>query len=580
MGAPLDPMVYSSLISTEVDSSMFVPSQFRLVFREIPEKVLLPAGLQLGTTVTVTVTSGGAPTPLINAEVTSVETEYGPDGALTVVRGLDLSHRLMRGTATMAYPDMTASDVVLAVLGEAGVIPGEIVETSTVYEWLSQANVSPWVFIQQLANLENYVAYADTMGLFNFGPMPNPSEGLPPVMSYVQPPQGGQLVKGVNLVRLHSTVTGGEQVPAVTVTGYDPKMAAPVVGAAPGIPSTSLSLDPATLPAVVAGEFESPPFLDASRPVDSEGAAMTRARSIAADIAGSLVEMEGECQGNPAVLAGESISIGMAGMPFDGQYIVSSARHVFEPENDGYTTWFTVGGFRDRSTFALASGNSGVEANRPHISGVVNGTVVDNMDDQNLGRVKVMFPWLAASYVSAWARTVQIGASEAGSGFLWVPEIGDEVLVGFDRGDIDHPYVLGNLYNGVVQPIPAPAIDGVVANRRIASRMRHMIQFDDGPDALGITVQTGTQTCTIKLDDEEQAISIETMGQVTIQAGAEGLTINSLGDVDITATGALSMTGASISVEGNIDASVSAPDITVSGDASVSVSGALISLGG
>ena len=60
-----------------------------------------------------------------------------------------------------------------------------------------------------------------------------------------------------------------------------------------------------------------------------------------------------------------------------------------------------------------------------------------------------MFPWLSPAYISAWARVMQIGASKVGGGFLWIPEIGDEVLIGFDRGSIDHPYVIGNLYNGI-----------------------------------------------------------------------------------------------------------------------------------
>src|SRR6202044_1868391 len=117
-----------------------------------------------------------------------------------------------------------------------------------------------------------------------------------------------------------------EQVPAVTVTGYDPSMAVPVVGPFPSVPSSSQSMDPATLPPLVGGEFAAEPFFDASRPFDNEGMAMKWAGSIAADIAGALAELEGECLGNPALLAGESITVGMAGMPFDGYYVCSAAR--------------------------------------------------------------------------------------------------------------------------------------------------------------------------------------------------------------------------------------------------------------
>ena len=66
--------------------------------------------------------------------------------------------------------------------------------------------MSNWVFIQQLATLENYVAYADALGLFNFCPMPIPEAGPAPAMSYDLPAVGTQLVMGKNLVRLRAVV--------------------------------------------------------------------------------------------------------------------------------------------------------------------------------------------------------------------------------------------------------------------------------------------------------------------------------------------------------------------------------------
>jgi uncharacterized protein involved in type VI secretion and phage assembly len=579
MNAPLDPTVYGCLVAAEVASSLFVPSQFRLVFREMPANVLEPGGLQLATPVSISVNAGGTTTALINGEVTAVEVDYAPDGAFTVVRGMDKSHRLMRGTKTVAYPQMTASEVVTQLLDDAGLGPGTVSSTTNVHEWLTQANVSDWVFIQQLGALENYVAYVGSAGSFYFGPMADPTSAPPPVLTYSQVPHGAQLVKGANLVRLRATVTSAEQVPTVSVTGYDPSMAAPVVGVSPALPSTSQSTDPRTLPAEVAGELGATPFFDAGRPFDNEATAANRAASIAADIAGGLAELEGECLGNASVLAGQTISIGMAGMPFDGQYVVSAARHVFEPESGGYTTWFTVGGFRDRSMLALAGGGFAPGPAGPSVGGLVIGVVSDNSDDQQQGRVKVTFPWLSDSYVSAWARTVQIGASKAGSGFLWLPEVGDEVLVGFDRGDIDHPYVLGNLYNGVVLPQPAPSIDSVVSNRRIASRARHVVQFDDGPDVSAITIQTGSQTCTVKMDDQQQSITVTAQGQVVVQSGSNGMSISSDGDITISAGGSLSLQGANVSVSSNGSLGLQGSDVSVSGDGSVSVSGPSISLG-
>jgi hypothetical protein len=571
MGAPLNPLVSNNLVSAEVDSTMFVPSQFRLVFMGMPDEILLPGGLQLATPVTVTASSNGVPTPLLTGEVTAVEVEHSHGETLTIVRGMDRSHRLMRGTKTMAYPEMTASTVVTTLLAEAGVIPGEIIPTTNIYPWLSQANVSSWVFIQQLAALENYVAYADALGLFNFCPMPMAEAGMPPAMTYMMPQMGSQLVLGKNLVRLRAVVSAAEQVPAVTVTGYDPSLTVPVIGPFPTIPSSSQSIDPATLPPLVGGEFEATPFFDASVPFHDEGGAMSWARSIAADIAGALAELEGECVGNPALLAGASITIGMAGMPFDGYYICSAARHVFEPSNGGYTTWVTVGGYQDRSLFALSSGVIR-ESNRPTIPGLVVGTVVNNMDPEEQGQIQVMFPWLGPEYISAWARVMQIGASKVGGGFLWVPEVGDEVLVGFDRGSIDHPFVIGNLYNGVASPLPPPSVEGVVANRRIASRMAHTIQWNDGPEAMGISIMTApveSPPTSVVLDGEQIKITINSLGQVEI-TGALGVKVAALG-------GPLTLDGLTVSIGGE-----TATQVSIGGPATASLglAGMSVSIGG
>jgi hypothetical protein len=586
MGAPLDPLVNALLISAEVDSTMYVPSQFKLTFRGSPDLVLLAGGFQLAVPVVVTADLDGAPIPLITGEVSAVEVEYSHGETLTIVRGMDSSNRLMRGTKTMAYPEMTASDVVTMLVAEAGIIPGEVIPTTNIYPWLSQANVSNWVFIQQLATLENYVAYADALGLFNFCPMPIPEAGAPPAMSYDLPAVGTQLVMGKNLVRLRAVVSSAEQVEAVTATGYDPTLAVPVIAPWPSVPSSSQSIDPATLPPAVGAEFEATPFFDASIPLDNEGMAMSWAGSIAADIAGALAEVEGECIGNPSLLAGESVTLGMAGQPFDGYYICSAARHVFAPDSGGYSTWVTVGGYRDRSLYALSSGSGASQPSRPTIPGLVIGTVVDNADPMEQGQVKVMFPWLAPDYISAWCRVMQIGASKIGGGFLWIPEIGDEVLIGFDRGSIDHPFVIGNLYNGIASPLPPPSVAGVVANRRIASRMAHTIQWNDGPEAMGISIMTApveAPPTSVVLDGEEIKITINSLGQVQI-TGAVGVSISSEAQLSLNApaisigseeTASVSVAGLSVSVGGPTTESVSVGGPT----AEVAVSGAMISLG-
>ena len=78
------------------------------------------------------------------------------------------------------------------------------------------------------------------------------------------------------------------------------------------------------------------------------------------------------------------------------------------------------------------------------ITGVVIGIVTNNNDPDRLGRVKVRFPWLSGSTESHWARVATPMAGN-GRGLYFLPEVDDEVLVLFERGDVRFPFVIGAL---------------------------------------------------------------------------------------------------------------------------------------
>ncbi|GAA3784552.1 type VI secretion system Vgr family protein [Flavobacterium ginsengiterrae] len=77
--------------------------------------------------------------------------------------------------------------------------------------------------------------------------------------------------------------------------------------------------------------------------------------------------------------------------------------------------------------------------------------VTDNNDPEALGRVKVSFYWGAGSTKTEWMRVIQHFAGH-NRGAYWIPEIGDEVLVSFENGNVDFPYVSGSHYNGQAKP--------------------------------------------------------------------------------------------------------------------------------
>jgi uncharacterized protein involved in type VI secretion and phage assembly len=191
--------------------------------------------------------------------------------------------------------------------------------------------------------------------------------------------------------------------------------------------------------------------------------------------------------------------------------------------------------------------------------------VSDIRDPRKLGRVKVTFPWLDKTYVTGWARVVQSGAG-ATRGTLILPEVDDEVLVGFVHGDPDAPYVIGGLHNGKdavpkLEKEPVEGGSGKVAVRGFVSRKGHTVQFieDDG-----VLIQTGDGKLSVRLNTKNSTVEIKG-GKVEVTA-TQTVKIKGTNGVSIDAgTGALDLKGMTASLKGTTKT-----DIGASGPVSVS----------
>ena len=76
--------------------------------------------------------------------------------------------------------------------------------------------------------------------------------------------------------------------------------------------------------------------------------------------------------------------------------------------------------------------------------------VKDNNDPQGMGRVRVQFFWQKGEQLSPWIRMIQPYAG-SGKGFYFIPEVGEEVMVDFENGNAERPFVLGAHYNGAAK---------------------------------------------------------------------------------------------------------------------------------
>jgi uncharacterized protein involved in type VI secretion and phage assembly len=190
--------------------------------------------------------------------------------------------------------------------------------------------------------------------------------------------------------------------------------------------------------------------------------------------------------------------------------------------------------------------------------GVVVGVVTDNQDPDHLHRVKVRFPWLNDNAESNWARVV---TSMAGNnrGMYFLPEVDDEVLVAFEHGSIDYPYIIGSLWNGSDAP-PESNSDGANNHRSITSRSGHVVRLNDENGSETVEIVDKTKSNRIVIQTAQNKISIEAQGDIEITSStgritlkALGIELNSQADVKITAMSTLEASAtAEVSVKGAI----------------------------
>ncbi|HEX8576538.1 MAG TPA: phage baseplate assembly protein V [Flavobacterium sp.] len=103
-------------------------------------------------------------------------------------------------------------------------------------------------------------------------------------------------------------------------------------------------------------------------------------------------------------------------------------------------------------------------------------TVVDNNDPQGLGRIKVHFYWgTGGNQQTDWVRMLQ-PHSDVGKGFYFIPEIGEEVLVGFEGGNAEKPYIIGTQYNGKQSSGYATADNSF---KVIKTQTGHYLEFEE-----------------------------------------------------------------------------------------------------
>ena len=545
-GADAPRELMDALLEVTVDSSLYLPDMFVLRFHDDDLKWMDEGLFEPGAPVEIEFAKAEDEIERVMAgEITAVEPVFSTNLTATLtVRGYDRSHRLNRGTHTRVFTQVTDSDIVRKIAQEAG-LRAEVESTTEVYRHVFQDNQSDLAFLQARAARIGYEVYVDDRTLHFCKPT---RQGEAARLEW------GQTLRGF---RPRLTVAG--QVDSVTVKGWDVQSKREIVGqAARSDTAPDIGVGMQGGPAAQRA-FSSARHVVVRRPVASQPEADAVAQALLDEINAGFVEAEGEAIGTPALMAGRTATLSGLGNRFSGKYMVTSAVHVYSAQT-GYETRFTVEGVRPTLMADLVNGGRPAQHDAALWGGVVPAVVTNINDPDNMSRVKLKFPWLDGQLESDWARMSAAGAGD-GRGLFWLPEVNDEVLVAFEHGDFNRPYVIGGLWNGQDAPperTSEAVQNGKVHTRTIKTRTGHVIRLvDDESGDQFIEIVDAQEGTHIKLDAKAKKLEVTCKGDIAIQADG-AINLKAQRDFVIEATGDLKLKGRSVKLDGDVNTDVSA----------------------
>ena len=301
----------------------------------------------------------------------------------------------------------------------------------------------------------------------------------------------------------------------------------------------------------------------------------SRAEAMQNDAIGNLVVCHLQTN-QPSIKVGNTIELAGMGPVYNGVYFVKRVTHCADAANDYYN--YVEALPLESAKPPLVESDARAWRGDP-----VGAIVIDNKDPDSRGRIKVKFLFdLSAGgpLETAWL-PVMMPYAGADRGIYFMPEIGDEVLVGFFNADADHPVVLGSLWNGVDKP-KSDWVTNDNDKKVIYTRSGHQLIFDDTRVSEKISIIDKTGSNSIVIDSSQNTITVtsdkdivfKAKENISFEAGKAFSVESKSGDVSIKA-------GQNFSVDATSNANVKATSkVSLEGTAGLEAKGAMVEITG
>jgi Rhs element Vgr protein len=269
-------------------------------------------------------------------------------------------------------------------------------------------------------------------------------------------------------------------------------------------------------------------------------------------------------QGSAKAAVGAVIELAGVGSRFSGKVFVSGLTHSISDGN--WVTDVEFGLAPPWSTEQHDVTAPGAAGLLPAVEGLQIGVVMKlDGDPDGEHRVQVSVPVMQAETDGVWARVLQFHGS-SGFGAFFVPEVGDEVVLGYFNQDPSHPVILGSLYSSKRAPAYVP--DAQNNTKAIVTRCKSKIEFNEADQSIAVTTPGNNK---VVLSDAGQSIVLHDQNDNRVELNAGGITLRSPKDITLVAGGKISLDAiGAVGIAAKADVTVAG--LNVSSDAQVGFS--------
>lgn len=459
----------------------------------------------------------------------------------------DKATQLTEIRKTTSAAQVTDSDVMEQIIGDAG-LTADVESTTGDPADIVQYDCSDWDFLRMLADRNGQVIAVDDGTVTTAAP--DPSTGA--VMT---------LTLGTDILEFDCKVDASQLFASTSVSGWDP---------------SSQEVTTETADVTDGGSWGNSTFTDLTGVtgdrVNSATTPYAAGQVALAEIAKAralrppLAALSGTCKYPGSALAkpGDTIEVTGVGDRMGGTAYVSGISH--DIRSGSWTTTARLGlpaGWRSDS-FGLAAPGAGSLASP--VQGLHVATVLAIMDDGGANpmgddtMIQVSVPLMGETPAELWARYAQPYASD-GAGIQFLPETGDEVIVGFLSADPGAPVILGSLHSGSLGRTNDATEDNEL--KTITTKSGIHITFDDDKEILTAETPAGQS---IVIDDDGSTITLTDVTGNTITMSDSGMELAAQGTLDITAT-------QNITISSDLDVEISGMNVSATADVEFSAEG-------